>query len=83
MHLPNGPLARPHSLEHESFPVYAPITYYCLESHLFEDVDRRFHTDHSIGALDSFSLVIWKANRAKLNRRQSCPRGRRSITRRA
>ena len=48
MHLPNGPLAMPHSPEHESFSVYATFKYYCLKSCVFEDIDRRFHTDHSI-----------------------------------
>jgi len=42
-----------------------PLKYYSLESYLFEDVHQRFHADHSIGAFDFFSIVIWKSNRAK------------------
>jgi hypothetical protein len=41
------------------------VQYYWLERYLFEDVRQRFHTEHSIGAFDLFSIVIWKANRAK------------------
>ncbi len=39
--------------------------YYDLEAYLFEDVHTRFHAQGSIGAFDFFSIVIWKANRAK------------------
>ena len=39
--------------------------YYDLETYLFEDVSRRFRAAGSIGAFDFFSIVIWKANRAK------------------
>lgn len=39
--------------------------YYDLETFLFEDVTKRFDDDGSIGAFDLFSIVIWKANRAK------------------
>lgn len=42
-----------------------PIRYYDLERYLFEDVGRHFAADQSIGAFDFFSIVIWKANRAK------------------
>lgn len=42
-----------------------PLRYYDLERYLFEDVCHRFHEDGSIGAFDFFSIVIWKANRAK------------------
>jgi hypothetical protein len=28
-------------------------------------VSKRFHKEHSLGAFDFFSIVIWKANRAK------------------
>ena len=35
------------------------------EQYLFTYVNRRFRRDHSIGAFDLFSIVIWKANRAK------------------
>lgn len=45
--------------------MHNPIKYYSLESYLFEDISRRFHADHLIGAFDFFSIVIWKANRAK------------------
>ena len=41
------------------------LRYYNLESYLFEDVRRRFHEKGAIGAFDFFSIVIWKANRAK------------------
>ena len=41
------------------------LKFYDLERYLFQDVHRRFHTDHSLGAFDFFSIVIWKANRAK------------------
>lgn len=44
-----------------------PLRYYDLEKYLFVDVHDRFHTDGSIGAFDFFSIVIWKANRAKSN----------------
>ena len=39
--------------------------YYDLETFLFEDVNRRFRDNGSIGAFEFFSIVIWKANRAK------------------
>lgn len=39
--------------------------YYDLETFLFEDVYRRFRDNGSIGAFEFFSIVIWKANRAK------------------
>ena len=39
--------------------------YYDLETYLFEDVSRNFRDAGSIGAFDLFSIVIWKANRAK------------------
>lgn len=42
-----------------------PLRYYHLETFLFEDVHDRFHRDGSLGAVDLFSIVIWKANRAK------------------
>ena len=41
------------------------LKYYNLEQYLFEDVHQRFHSEHSLGAFDFFSIVIWKANRAK------------------
>jgi hypothetical protein len=41
------------------------LKYYALERFLFEEVHQRFHADHSLGAFDFFSIVIWKANRAK------------------
>lgn len=41
------------------------LEYYDLEGYLFGIVRRRFHTKHSIGAFDFFSIIIWKANRAK------------------
>ena len=45
--------------------MFHPLRYYDLERYLFEDVHQRFHIDHSIGAFDFCSIVIWKANRAK------------------
>jgi hypothetical protein len=39
--------------------------YYDLEIFLFEDVSKRFHDNGSIGAFNFFSIIIWKANRAK------------------
>jgi hypothetical protein len=39
--------------------------YYDLETYLFEDVHLRFHRDGYLSAFDFFSIVIWKANRAK------------------
>ena len=44
---------------------YNHIRYYDLEDYLFEDVSARFRSDGEIGAFDFFSIVIWKANRAK------------------
>ena len=41
------------------------LRYYDLETYLWEDVHRRFHTDGGIGAFDFFSIVVWKSNRAK------------------
>ena len=41
------------------------LKYYDLEHYLFEDVHQRFHAEHSLGAFDFFSIIIWKANRAK------------------
>ena len=41
------------------------LRYYDLERYLWEDVHQRFHQEGSIGAFDFFSIVIWKANRAK------------------
>ena len=42
-----------------------PLRYYDLEGYLFVDVHETFHMEGSIGAFDFFSIVIWKANRAK------------------
>jgi hypothetical protein len=42
-----------------------PLRYYSLESFLFKEVHPRFRRDGCIGARDFFSIVIWKANRAK------------------
>lgn len=41
------------------------LRFYDLESYVFEDVRQQFHEDGSIGAFDFFSIVVWKANRAK------------------
>lgn len=44
-----------------------PLRYYHLEQYLFEDVNSRFHDAGWLNAFDFFSIVIWKANRAKSN----------------
>lgn len=41
------------------------LKYYYLEQYVFEDVHRRFHAEQSLGTFDFFSIVTWKANRAK------------------
>jgi hypothetical protein len=41
------------------------LSYYDLERYLLEEVNPRFHAEGSIGAFDLFSIIIWKANRAK------------------
>jgi hypothetical protein len=41
------------------------LKYFDREHYLFEEVCLRFHAEHSLGAFDFFSIVIWKANRAK------------------
>jgi hypothetical protein len=41
------------------------IKYFFLEDYIIDEVNPRFHNDHSISAFDFFSIVIWKANRAK------------------
>lgn len=50
---------------HAPSSVYQLVEYYHLERYIFDVVHRRFHREHSIGAFDFFSIVIWKANRAK------------------
>lgn len=42
-----------------------PLRYYNLEDYLLTDVRRHFEADGSLGAFDFFSIVVWKANRAK------------------
>jgi hypothetical protein len=42
-----------------------PIKYFDLEQFLLQDVRQRFQSDHSIGAFDFFSIIIWKSNRSK------------------
>lgn len=42
-----------------------PRRYYDLERYLFEDVHRNFAANGEISAFDFFSIVMWKANRAK------------------
>lgn len=39
------------------------VGYYHLERYLFEVVHRRFHTEHSVGDFDFFSIVVWKGYR--------------------
>jgi hypothetical protein len=41
------------------------LKYYELERYLFEDVRARFHENQFLSAHDFFSIIIWKANRAK------------------
>jgi hypothetical protein len=42
-----------------------PSRYYNLEGYLLGEVRARFHTQGFLSAFDFFSIVIWKANRAK------------------
>jgi hypothetical protein len=41
------------------------LKYYDLEAYLFEDVRQRFHNEGKLDAFDLFSIIIWKADRAK------------------
>lgn len=41
------------------------LRYYDLETYIFEDVHDRFHDEGYLSAFDFFSIIIWKANRAK------------------
>ncbi len=41
------------------------LQYFDREHYLFDVVSSRFHSEHSLGAFDFFSIIIWKANRAK------------------
>ncbi|HMD21885.1 MAG TPA: hypothetical protein VKH40_16285 [Alloacidobacterium sp.] len=41
------------------------LRYYDLETYLFEDVHKRFHEKQRLDAFDLFSIIIWKAERAK------------------
>jgi len=41
------------------------LAYYNLEAYLFEVVRPRFHSQGELDAFDLFSIIIWKANRAK------------------
>ena len=41
------------------------LKYFDREHYLFEDVHQRFKEENSLGAFDFFSIIIWKANRAK------------------
>ena len=41
------------------------LRYYWLEDYLFSTVCPRFHRDEHLSAFDFFSIVTWKANRAK------------------
>lgn len=40
-------------------------SYYHLEDYLFDEVRPRFFRDHVLDAFDLFSILVWKANRAK------------------
>jgi hypothetical protein len=59
------------------------LKYFDRERYLFEDVHQRFHAEHSLGAFDFFSIIIWKANRAKskiaLKLLAKDPQGRRDL----
>lgn len=41
------------------------VKYYSLEQYLFEVVHPRFRSDGCLSAFDFFSIIVWKANRAK------------------
>jgi|SRR6266545_57183 hypothetical protein len=41
------------------------LKYFDSERYLFEDVHQRFQANHFLDAFDFFSIIIWKANRAK------------------
>lgn len=41
------------------------LRYYDLETYLFEDVCNKFHKNQRLDAFDLFSIIIWKAERAK------------------
>jgi len=41
------------------------LSYYNLETYLFDAVRERFHKEKKLDAFDLFSIIIWKANRAK------------------
>jgi hypothetical protein len=41
------------------------LKYYHLEDYLFNDVHEHFHLQGWLSAFDFFSIIIWKANRAK------------------
>ncbi len=41
------------------------LKYFDREHYLFDDVRSHFLAEHSLGAFDFFSIVIWKASRAK------------------
>ena len=41
------------------------LAYYDLETYLFKTVHYRFHKEQKLDAFDLFSIIIWKANRAK------------------
>ncbi len=59
------------------------LKYFDRAHYLFEDVHQRFHTEHSLGAFDFFTIIIWKANRAKskiaLKLLAKDPEGRRDL----
>ena len=41
------------------------LLYYDLESYLFDAIGPRFHKEGKLDAFDLFSIIIWKAERAK------------------
>ena len=58
-------VAKSHSLEYDQ-PIMDPdLQLYHAEQYLFDVVGPRFQSNGFIDAFDFFSIIIWKANRAK------------------
>jgi len=41
------------------------LSYYNLETYLFNTIHARFHKEQKLDSFDLFSIIIWKANRSK------------------
>jgi hypothetical protein len=41
------------------------LSYYDLETYLFNTIHARFHKEQKLDSFDLFSIIIWKANRSK------------------